>query len=338
MSKKILIIEDNQDVRENIEEILDLAGYDTFLASNGKEGIKKAKEVSPDLILCDIMMPEMDGYDVIYFLGLDPVTSCIPFVFLTAKSEKEDFRRGMELGADDYLTKPFEDTALVKAIEQRLKKSERVKAVLNEKESQEDDAEELFQNIKERKVEPKTFLYLENGSPVYLYKIIEGQVKLYTTNQEGKELTTKIISNGEYFGYHAILKDEDYPDTAVSISSCKLELIPKQSFLDVIGSNSEISKHFIKLLSADVVELEKELLSLAYNSVKKRVANGLVKYSDKQDALALIIPREDLANLAGTSTESVIRTLSEFKKDGLIEIEGKEIKIIDLEGLKDYKY
>ena len=126
MSKKILIIEDNQDVRENIEEILDLAGYDTFLASNGKEGIKKAKEVSPDLILCDIMMPEMDGYDVIYFLGLDPVTSCIPFVFLTAKSEKEDFRRGMELGADDYLTKPFEDTALVKAIEQRLKKSERV--------------------------------------------------------------------------------------------------------------------------------------------------------------------------------------------------------------------
>ena len=112
----ILLIEDNPDIRENTEELLELAGYDVITAENGKIGIKEAKENLPDLILCDIMMPVMDGYDVIYYLSIDSKTSCIPFIFLTAKSEKTDFRKGMELGADDYLTKPFEEVELIKAI------------------------------------------------------------------------------------------------------------------------------------------------------------------------------------------------------------------------------
>lgn len=340
MSYNILVIEDNEDVRENIEEILDLAGYDVEVAKNGKEGVKKAKEFTPDLILCDIMMPEMDGYDVIYFLGLDPLTSCIPFIFLTAKSEKEDFRKGMELGADDYLTKPFDDVTLVKAIEQRLAKSNKVQELLKRVggEVTGDLTEGVFKHTKTKKLEPKSFIYLENSSPVYLYKVLKGQVKLFTTSEEGKELTTKIVSEEEYFGYHALLKGEDYPDSAVSLTEVKLELIPSDSFLDVIASNSELSKHFIKLLSADVVDLERELLSLAYDSVKKRVANGLIKYADKQASDVLTIPREELAHLAGTSTESVIRTLSEFKKDGLIEIDGKEITITKKNDLIHYKY
>lgn len=340
MSYNILVIEDNEDVRENIEEILDLAGYDVEVAKNGKEGVKKAKEFMPDLILCDIMMPEMDGYDVIYFLGLDPLTSCIPFIFLTAKSEKEDFRKGMELGADDYLTKPFDDVTLVKAIEQRLAKSNKVQELLKRVggEVNDDLTEGVFKHTKTKKLEPKSFIYLENSSPVYLYKVLKGQVKLFTTSEEGKELTTKIVSEGEYFGYHALLKGEDYPDSAVSLTEVKLELIPSDSFLDVIASNSQLSKHFIKLLSADVVDLERELLSLAYDSVKKRVANGLIKYADKQASDVLTIPREELAHLAGTSTESVIRTLSEFKKDGLIEIDGKEITITKKKDLIHYKY
>ena len=107
--RKILVIEDQEDVRENIAELLDLSNYEPVIASNGKEGVKKALEIKPDLILCDIMMPEMDGYEVLYLIGKNPEIASIPFIFLTAKSEKNDFRKGMNLGADDYITKPFEE-------------------------------------------------------------------------------------------------------------------------------------------------------------------------------------------------------------------------------------
>ena len=123
MNQKILLIEDDEIIRENTAELLELANYEVFSAENGKVGVIKAKENKPDLIICDIMMPELDGYGVLYLLGKDPETSSIPFIFLTAKTEKSDRRKGMSLGADDYLTKPFEEMDLMDAIEGRLKRS-----------------------------------------------------------------------------------------------------------------------------------------------------------------------------------------------------------------------
>jgi DNA-binding response OmpR family regulator len=125
--KKILLIEDNQEIRENIAEILTLANYEGVEAENGKVGVVAAKETQPDLIICDIMMPQLDGYGVLHLLSKNPATAGIPFIFLTAKSEKDDFRKGMNLGADDYLTKPFDDLELLDAVEMRLKKSESLK-------------------------------------------------------------------------------------------------------------------------------------------------------------------------------------------------------------------
>jgi DNA-binding response OmpR family regulator len=107
--KTILIIEDSTDVRENIAEILKLENYEAVTAENGTIGIEKAKTVMPDLIICDIMMPGISGYDVLKQLNNDTSTGGIPFIFLTAKSERSDVRMGMNLGADDYLTKPFEE-------------------------------------------------------------------------------------------------------------------------------------------------------------------------------------------------------------------------------------
>ena len=115
--KKILLIEDNLDVRENTEEILSLANYKVFTAANGKIGVELAHTEKPDLIICDIMMPELDGYGVLHILSKNEDTARIPFIFLTAKTEKSDIRKGMNLGADDYLTKPFDDTDLLNAIE-----------------------------------------------------------------------------------------------------------------------------------------------------------------------------------------------------------------------------
>ena len=128
MNKKILLIEDNKEVRENIAEILELSKYQVFTAQNGKEGVELARKNKPDLIICDIMMPVLDGYGVLHLLSKNTDTASIPFIFLTAKADKNDFRKGMGMGADDYITKPFDDTDLLNAIESRLKKSETLKS------------------------------------------------------------------------------------------------------------------------------------------------------------------------------------------------------------------
>lgn len=118
----ILIIEDENQIRENIREILHLFDFDTLVAENGLVGLEIAKNQHPDLVLCDLMMPELDGYGVLHHLRQDSYTATIPLIFLTAKSEWSDLRRGMELGADDYLTKPFQPDELLQAITTRLEK------------------------------------------------------------------------------------------------------------------------------------------------------------------------------------------------------------------------
>jgi len=125
--KKILLIEDNDDIRENTAEILELANYKVVTAPNGKVGIETALAEQPDLIVCDIMMPVLDGYGVLHALHKNEAVKNIPFIFLTAKTERSDLRRGMELGADDYITKPFSGTELLNAIEGRIKKADLLK-------------------------------------------------------------------------------------------------------------------------------------------------------------------------------------------------------------------
>ena len=125
--KKILLIEDNQDVRENTAEILELANYQVVTAENGKIGIEKAQEFKPDIVLCDIMMPLMDGFQVLRTFEKDSSMASTPFIFLTAKADRSDMRMGMNLGADDYLTKPYEEHELLEAITCRLNKHDNLK-------------------------------------------------------------------------------------------------------------------------------------------------------------------------------------------------------------------
>jgi DNA-binding NarL/FixJ family response regulator len=122
--KKILVIEDDPEMRRNIVIVLRLEQYQPIAAENGRVGVELAKREKPDLILCDVMMPELDGYAVLKALHEDTNTALTPFIFLTAKGEKEDLRSGMNLGADDYLTKPVAQADLLKAIEVRLRRSE----------------------------------------------------------------------------------------------------------------------------------------------------------------------------------------------------------------------
>src|SRR5205809_689698 len=122
--KKILVIEDEPEMRRNISVLLRYAQFEPIAAENGRKGVEIARRENPDLILCDVMMPELDGYGVLQALQTDPSLARIPFIFLTAKGEKEDLRTGMNLGADDYLTKPVPNAELFRAIATRLRRSE----------------------------------------------------------------------------------------------------------------------------------------------------------------------------------------------------------------------
>jgi DNA-binding NarL/FixJ family response regulator len=123
--KKILVIEDEPEMRRNITLLLRYYDYEPVAAANGREGVEAARREKPDLILCDVMMPELDGYGVLQALQSDASLARLPFIFLTAKGEKHDLRSGMDLGADDYLTKPVANAELVGAIEARLRRAER---------------------------------------------------------------------------------------------------------------------------------------------------------------------------------------------------------------------
>ena len=131
MMKRILIIEDAKDLRDDVVEMLNLEGYDAIGAENGRLGVDAARRFHPDLIVCDIMMPEMDGYGVLEEIRSSPNTAIIPFIFLTAKTDRVNQRHGMVLGADDYLTKPFLVSELLESIRTQLQKREELNASAN---------------------------------------------------------------------------------------------------------------------------------------------------------------------------------------------------------------
>jgi CRP-like cAMP-binding protein len=348
MSKTVLLIEDNLEMRENTSEILELAKYLVLTASNGKEGVKVAQTKKPDIIICDIMMPVLDGYGVLHMLGKDPATASIPFIFLTAKAEKMDYRKGMGLGADDYLTKPFDDTELLNAIEIRLRKSEILRGEyaknaegLNEFFNEASGLIELSNlstSRESRKFKKKDELYHEDGLPKFVFFINKGKVKTSKSNSEGKEYTIGLFKEGDFVGYNSMLEGTHYTETAEALEDSEIVLIPREDFFKLLFNNRDVAHKFIKLLSNEVIEKEERLLKLAYDSVRKRVAESLVMLYEKykkngENDYSLIVSRDDLANLVGTATESVIRTLSDFKDEKLIQIKGSNITILNYDKL-----
>jgi CRP-like cAMP-binding protein len=336
--KKILLIEDNTAVRENTSEILSLANYDVTTAKNGREGAELAQKLLPDLIVCDIMMPELDGYGVLHILGKKPETASIPFIFLSAKAEKADMRKGMNLGADDYLTKPFDETELLNAIETRLRKSELLRRYEHTPEGLDqffNDAGKILQlrdlgkDRKTKGYKKKMEIFAEGDIPANIYLVKSGNVKVFKAHPDGKELITNLYKSNDYFGFEAILENRNYNESAVTLEDSELIIIPKQDFLTLVFSSPEISRTFISLLCKKVEEKESQLLNLAYNSVRQRTAEALLKvYKLKESEKKLSISRDDLAKMVGTAAESVIRVLSEFKDEGHIEIDSGKIQIL----------
>ncbi|MFD2245383.1 response regulator [Pontibacter ruber] len=347
--KKILLIEDNQEIRENTAEILSLANYQVVEAENGKVGVELAKAEQPDLIICDIMMPQLDGYGVLHMLGKNPATSSIPFIFLTAKSEKDDFRKGMNLGADDYLTKPFDDLELLDAVEMRLKKNEILKAefsktvegldnFIQEAKGMEDLNKLISDNRKVTVFKKKHNLFLEGNYPNALYFLSKGKIKTFKSNEEGREYITGLYKDGDFIGYLDLMEEKQYRESAQALEDSEVYIIPKDDFFSLLYYNRDIANKFIKILSDNLADREERLLKLAYNSVRKRVAEALLlvekQFKQTEGGKPQIsISREDLASIVGSSKEAVIRTLADFKDEKLIDSKGSKITILNLDKL-----
>lgn len=338
--KKILVIEDTLEVRENICEILELAGYQTLGAVNGKQGVEQAQKESPDLIICDVMMPELDGFGVLKILNNNTKTYHIPFIFLTAKSEKSDFRKGMGLGADDYITKPFDDTELLETIEIRLQKAELTLKQFDRSDNDlqrffsEAKAEEKLQHLTEnrelRTFHKKDVIYEANSKPHWLYFIASGSVKCIQTNEFGKELITKIYNPGDFFGFQSLITGSNYADSVVALEDTTLRLIPDQDFQLLLFNDKDFAAQFIKMIANKAEHVEQLLIEQAYSSVRRKVAIALLSFSTSHDDLKIVdVTREDLASKAGTAKETLIRTLSNFKAEKLIEIDHNQIIILD---------
>lgn len=336
--KKILLIEDNRLIRENTAEILELANYTVMVADNGKSGVEIALRENPDLIICDIMMPVLDGYGVLHLLHKNPSLHQVPFIFLTAKAERSDMRKAMDLGADDYLTKPFEATELLNAVASRLKKAELVKASdstglegmehLIQISKGANTLEGLVSDRDTIQFRKKNTIYLEGTRPSRLYFVQKGKVKAYKTSEDGKEFIVGLYNEGDFFGHVALLEGGNHKETTAALEDVELALIPRRDFEELMASNKEIARKFIALLAKNITDMEDQLVRIAYYSLRKKVAHALLtlhhKYKDD-----IKISRENLATLAGTATESLIRTLSDFKSEQLIDIREGAIRILN---------
>lgn len=346
--KKIVLIEDNLQVRENTAEILELANYEVLTAENGKLGVELINKELPDLIICDIMMPELDGYGVLHIISKNNKTAHIPLIFLTAKAEREDLRKGMNMGADDYLTKPFDESELLDAVESRLKKKELLLIEYSSNSAglhqfmdevkQFEDLKELSVDRKLRTYKKRSNLYLEGDTPLHLILINSGRVKTYRTNEEGKELITGTYVAGDYIGYNALIQRAEFTESAMTLEETEVCFIPKDDFYTLLYGNREVSGKFIKMLANNLNDREEKLLHLAYNTVRQRVAEALVsqhsQVADNAQEEGFYISREDLANIVGTATESVIRVISDFKEEDILETSAGKILIKNMDKLK----
>lgn len=350
--KNILLIEDNLEVRENTAEILELAGYHVTTATNGKEGVESALSSTPDLIICDIMMPVLDGYGALHLLNRNDVTAAVPFIFLTAKAERVDMRKGMEMGADDYITKPFDDIELLNAVEGRLKKSAAMKRDLkptqdglNEMLGQIhgiEDIKKLSERQQVKHYRKKDVIYSDGDSPQGLYLLNSGKVKMYKSHESGKDLIIKLLQPGDFFGYMALLEDEFHALTAEALEDCEVTIFPAEDFYKLL-THPQVMQQFVSMLTGNIQSEQEKLIALAYSSVRKRTAESLLelraRYHDLKSDLpfSIAISREDLAKMVGTATESLIRTLSDFRAEGIIDINGSNITIVNLQKLERMK-
>lgn len=347
--KKVLLIEDDTVLRENTAELLELSDYEVLTAANGKIGLDRAKETKPDIIICDIMMPVLDGYGVLEGLSKHHDTKFIPFIFLSAKTERQDVRKGMDLGADDYITKPFSEDEIISAIESRIAKAAILKDERESSQNNSANTEDELRTLNDLKnffddngtllsYSKNDVIYKEGQNSNCIYLVLKGVVKCYKFDENGKELTTALHKEDDLFGYTSFTQNIPYMETATAMKDVEMVGVSKTELKDVLDKNHKVTLEVIQLLTDDITGVKDQLLQMAYSSVQRKTASTILRFAEKINSKPedpIKISRNDLASVAGIATETLIRTMSDFKKKGLIEMEGRNIKVLDLQKLQD---
>lgn len=347
---KILLIEDDTVLRENTAELLELSNFEVITAPNGELGLKAININTPDIIVCDIMMPKLDGYGVLNEVTKNSKTKHIPFIFLSAKTEHQDVRKGMNLGADDYITKPFTEDELISAIKSRLAKASILKDkgqdnVQNYSEKDElinlNDLKNFFDDYgNEFTYNKGDVIYREGDHSNFIYLITKGAVKCHKLDSKGKELATSLYKEDDLFGYTSFTHNLPHKETATAIKKTKLVGLSILQLSEIIKNNNKLAVALIDHLTDDLSHIKDQLLEMAYSSVNKKTASTILQFAEKINRRPndpIKISRNDLASVAGIATETFIRTLTNFKEHGLIKSEGRNIVVLDVEGLKQIK-
>ncbi len=338
--KKILLIEANKKVAAQISEILEMDGYKVTIATDGRQGFAAAVKEIPDLIICDVLLPVLDGYGVLKLLNHEVSISLVPFIFLISKNDREEIRRCMNLGADDFLFKPVDVSELLEAVKARLKVYDEIKTKINSgptvDERDSSDMLDLTSGNRVIRHYAKKQIVFDKGDRVqFLHFIISGSVKEYLFNEQGKEIITSLQGPGDFIGYTSILKGNSYYNSAAALSDADVMLIPRNELAQILEKDSEFSNRLLGILTNDVKERDDQLLNMAYTSARKRVADALLKYVEKLPAhpadngVAAEINRADLASFCGLTKESTVRVLTNFKEENLIEVADNKIVLLD---------
>jgi CRP-like cAMP-binding protein len=210
-----------------------------------------------------------------------------------------------------------------------------------------DDFELLTANKTEKTYKKGEVIFWEGAYPAGIFYVTDGKVKKYKLDNEGKEHIIYVANIGELLGYHAILSDDRYPDSAAAIEESKISFIPKDDFLATLGQSEILSRRLLKTLSHEFAVLANSLSMFAQKSVRERLALQLIVLREKYKVnfqagmpVEINMSRDDLASLVGTARENVVRVLTEFKEDKILETKGRKIIVYDVTKLikiADYK-
>jgi len=320
--KKLLLIEDHQEIRENTAEILELAGYEVYTAENGKIGVELARTCNPDVVICDLMMPVLDGYGVLHLLQRDQNLKNVPFIFLTAKADRADQRRAMESGADDFVSKPFTEMELLTAIETRLAKASQnqtpgAHARLGGQKERKAWAEKLFEipEAKRFSLKKRCNIFQEGNLAQQVVLVEKGIVKTFNTNSFGKVLITDLYFKNELVGLPDVLVNQTFNISAETVTDAEIAVVSQHDFQEYLNNQPKEAEALSAFLAVDLIQKQKQLLDMAYTPMRDRVENltadleTRLKQNDFKEGLH-VFTREELAHMAGTATESLIRVLT----------------------------
>jgi len=342
---KILIIENDVATKNHLVNLLQLAAYDVIIAEDGQQGIKIALTQKVDLIICDSVLPIINGYGVLHVLKRNNILRDTSFIFVDTVLNWSEIRKGIELGASDYIINNIEATEFLDIIDKCLYKMEQQRLQLPEYANGAAQPVDFVSTLNDYMVDIKNDktvnvykrkqgIYSKSNHPSAVYYILKGKVKTYKRNSEGKELITGLYRENDFFGFMAVLERKTYCESAEALEDAEIAVIPRAEFDAMIHNKPMVMKKLIDMLAQNLEEKEAKLLNIAYDSLRQKVAHTLLSIYNKynvnsEEFFCIDITRENLAAIAGVAKESLTRTLSDFRQESLIDLIQSRIKIIN---------